>query len=446
MAKKFLTPIQSTVSTGTAPIVVASTTAVTNLNSDLLDGQQGSYYQNAGNLNAGTLLAARMPALTGDITTSAGTVATTLANTSVTAASYGSATAVGTFTVDAKGRLTAASNTNIALAASAITSGTLAIARGGTNLGTTPTNGQLLIGNGTGYTLAAVTQGTGITITNASGSITVTNAGVTSVNGSAGVITGLATTAGKLSQFGATTSAELAGVISDETGTGLLVFGTSPTLTTPRIASGSSINDSNGNELINFPAAVASAVNELNIFNSATGQPVSITTTGNDTNIGLLISTKGAGAITIDTGTGAGEIDLKPGASNLRVWDDDSSHYYQFVTGNRTANYDITFPAGNVTLQTGTMARTVEATMNSLVNISNGTGAITLQMGYGATTNGTTKTINIGPNGVAGSTTNINLGSAVSGATTNINLRGNVTVNGAEIGGGGLDPFFLGGM
>jgi hypothetical protein len=34
---------------------------------------------NAGNLNSGTLLAARMPALTGDITTSAGSVATTLA-------------------------------------------------------------------------------------------------------------------------------------------------------------------------------------------------------------------------------------------------------------------------------------------------------------------------------------------------------------------------------
>lgn len=49
--------------------------------------------------------------------------------------------------------------------------------------------------------------------------------------------TGLAVTTGKLSQFAATTSAELAGVISDETGSGALVFGTSPTLTTPVIAS-----------------------------------------------------------------------------------------------------------------------------------------------------------------------------------------------------------------
>jgi hypothetical protein len=40
-------------------------------------------------------------------------------------------------------------------------------------------------------------------------------------------------TANKLSAFAATTSSELAGVISDETGSGALVFATSPTLVTP---------------------------------------------------------------------------------------------------------------------------------------------------------------------------------------------------------------------
>lgn len=121
MSRRFITPIESDVPNGTAPMVVDSSTLVTNLNADLLDGQHGSYYQNAGNLNAGTILAARMPALTGDITTSAGSVATTLANSGVTANSYGSASAVATFTVDAKGRITAASNTNIAIAQSAVT-------------------------------------------------------------------------------------------------------------------------------------------------------------------------------------------------------------------------------------------------------------------------------------------------------------------------------------
>lgn len=43
--------------------------------------------------------------------------------------------------------------------------------------------------------------------------------------------------ADNLSFFSATTSAQLAGVISDETGTGLLVFGTAPVILTPTIAS-----------------------------------------------------------------------------------------------------------------------------------------------------------------------------------------------------------------
>jgi hypothetical protein len=64
---------------------------------------------------------------------------------------------------------------------------TISVAKGGTGVTTTPTNGQILIGNGTNYTVAAITAGTGITITNpTSGNITITanNAGtVTSVTG-----------------------------------------------------------------------------------------------------------------------------------------------------------------------------------------------------------------------------------------------------------------------
>lgn len=52
-------------------------------------------------------------------------------------------------------------------------SGTLSYAAGGTGLGTTPTAGQLLIGNGAGYTLAALTAGSGITITNSAGGISI---------------------------------------------------------------------------------------------------------------------------------------------------------------------------------------------------------------------------------------------------------------------------------
>ena len=50
---------QSDVTTGTAPLIVASTTKVTNLNADLLDGQTDTYYTNASNLASGTVAIAR---------------------------------------------------------------------------------------------------------------------------------------------------------------------------------------------------------------------------------------------------------------------------------------------------------------------------------------------------------------------------------------------------
>jgi hypothetical protein len=55
----------------------------------------------------------------------------------------------------------------------------------------------------------------------------------------------LVVTTDKLSTLAATTSTELAGVISDETGSGSLVFATSPTLVTPNLGTPSAINLTN---------------------------------------------------------------------------------------------------------------------------------------------------------------------------------------------------------
>lgn len=53
----------------------------------------------------------------------------------------------------------------------------LSFSYGGTGVTGTPTNGQFLIGNGAGFTLATLTAGPGVTITNGSGSTTITNSG-----------------------------------------------------------------------------------------------------------------------------------------------------------------------------------------------------------------------------------------------------------------------------
>jgi hypothetical protein len=70
------------------------------------------------------------------------------------------------------------------------------IINGGTGLSTIPTNGQLLIGNGTGYTLNTLGAGTGILVTNGAGTITVANTGVLSFSGGATGLTPATATTG----------------------------------------------------------------------------------------------------------------------------------------------------------------------------------------------------------------------------------------------------------
>lgn len=74
-------------------------------------------------------------------------------------------------TMNTSGTLTTAmtiSNAQVITLANA-----LPIGSGGLGVTTTPSNGQIPIGNGSGYTVATLTQGAGISITNGAGSITI---------------------------------------------------------------------------------------------------------------------------------------------------------------------------------------------------------------------------------------------------------------------------------
>ena len=132
-------------------------------------------YANSGFTQANT---ATTNAATADVkAVSAGTYANgafAVANTdvtgiSITAADHGSASAVAAFRVEANGRISSANSTAIAIAASAITSGTLGVTRGGTGAGTFTSSGVLLGAGTSAFTTASSsTEGHVLTI-NASG-------------------------------------------------------------------------------------------------------------------------------------------------------------------------------------------------------------------------------------------------------------------------------------
>jgi len=117
--------------------------------------------------------------------------------------------------------------------------------------GTSGNGGAVLIDGGTGTAIGTVSIGTSsstinigqasVSTTSITGTVKLsaltTNGFVKTINsdGTLAIDTTVVTTANKISALSATTSAELAGVISDETGSGVLVFGTAPTITLPNI-------------------------------------------------------------------------------------------------------------------------------------------------------------------------------------------------------------------
>ena len=85
--------------------------------------------------------------------------------------------------------------------------------------------------------------------------------------------------------------------------TNMTVNTNNATLTSPKVITG--VNDTNGNELLKV-TATGSAVNELTLANAATGNAPVISATGGDTNIGITLTPKGTGKVTIADSTNLG--------------------------------------------------------------------------------------------------------------------------------------------
>jgi hypothetical protein len=145
--------------------------------------------------------------------------------------------------------------------------------------GTVTSSGNLTLGG----TLANVDLTTQVT-----GTLPVANGGTGITSFGAGIADWL----------GTPSSANLATAVTDETGSGLVVFNVSPALTSPAITTG--INDANTNEILKF-SATGSAVNEITLANAAAGGNPSLSATGTDTNVGLDVSPKGTGEFNVTT-------------------------------------------------------------------------------------------------------------------------------------------------
>jgi hypothetical protein len=261
-----------------------------------------------------------------------------ITNTAVTAAAYGSASQVATFTVNAQGQLTLAANASIAIAASQITSGTIDSARlsgsysGITGLGTlgdlTVTNTITGSVSGNAGTATTATKATNLAA-GAAGSVPYQTAADTTTFLAAGSNGQVLTLAAGLPSWatpatGTVTSVSGTGTVSGislsgtVTTTGNLTLGGSLDLTAPPAIGGTTANTVRGTTITattKFVGPYFDAANSAGgALRNASGTAQLQWGAGGGNNLTLDVSTNmnGANAQIDISPTGTGHVHMKP--------------------------------------------------------------------------------------------------------------------------------------
>jgi hypothetical protein len=260
--------------------------------------------------------------------------------------------------------------------------GQVPVSDGGTGLATVPTNGQILIGNGTGYTLASLTAGSGITITPGAGSITIAD-------------TGSAAAGGADTQVQYNSSGSLAGDAgmtynagTDTLTVGGLSLGTDLPLTEggtgASTAAGARTNLGLGTMAVQNAGAVAitggsiSGITQLAVIDGGTGAG---NAAGARTNFGLgTIAVQDASAVAVTGGSITGITDLLPvdGGLGTSLIPTDGQipmgNAGSYIPAHLTAGAGISIVNGGASVTIASTITSGEA--NTASNVGVGTGLI----------------------------------------------------------------------
>ena len=163
---------------------------------------------------------------------------------------------------------------------------------------------------------------------------------------------------------------------------------TSKTLTSPKVGTG--INDTNNAELLKV-TATTSAVNELTLANSATGNNPALSATGDDTNVGINVTPKGTGEFNVTasflTGIFSDKVSALGNTGTAKTLDastaqvftatlngnvtftlsgenavsNRSSSFILILTNDGTASRTVAFTGGTVELPGGSVSRSTGA-------------------------------------------------------------------------------------